>query len=69
LIAEVSQYALNLNFDGLMIESHINPDEALSDARQQLTPNDLIQLLRNLQFRTDQEESSISQLENLTTPN
>lgn len=65
LIAEVSQYALNLNFDGLMIESHINPDEALSDARQQLTPKDLIILLRNLQFRTDQEDTTISQLETL----
>lgn len=65
LIAEVSQYALDLNFDGLMIESHIDPDKALSDARQQLTPLKLIELLRNLQFRTDQEEAFISQLENL----
>ncbi|PLX15223.1 MAG: 3-deoxy-7-phosphoheptulonate synthase [Salinivirgaceae bacterium] len=65
LVAEVSQYALNLNFDGLIIESHIDPDKALSDARQQLTPENLIKLLRSLEFRTDQEEVSISQLENL----
>ncbi len=38
LIPAVSQKALDLGFDGLMIESHINPDVALSDAKQQLTP-------------------------------
>lgn len=53
LVEEVSQYALDLNFDGLMIESHINPNEALSDAYQQLTPKELLLLLNNLQFRID----------------
>lgn len=38
IIFDVSQKALDLNFDGLMIETHINPDVALSDAAQQLTP-------------------------------
>jgi chorismate mutase len=65
LIAEVSQYALDLNLDGLMIESHINPDIALSDARQQLKPQKLIELLRGLQFRNDQEDVTLSQLEKL----
>lgn len=51
LVPEVSQYALDLNFDGLMIESHIDPDHALSDANQQLKPQDLTELLDNLQFR------------------
>jgi chorismate mutase len=48
---EISQKAMDLNFDGLMIESHINPDKALSDAAQQLTPNDLRELLSRLILR------------------
>jgi chorismate mutase len=48
---EISQKAMDLNFDGLMIESHINPDAALSDASQQLTPNDLKELLSRLILR------------------
>jgi chorismate mutase len=44
----VSQKALDLDYDGLMIESHINPDAALSDAQQQLTPKDLNVLIEKL---------------------
>ncbi|MBG0858583.1 MAG: bifunctional 3-deoxy-7-phosphoheptulonate synthase/chorismate mutase type II [Bacteroidales bacterium] len=51
-IHEISQKAMDLNFDGLMIESHINPDEALSDAAQQLTPDDLKELLIRLIMRS-----------------
>lgn len=47
-IQEVSQKALDLEFDGLMIETHIDPTNAMSDAAQQLTPNDLGKLLNNL---------------------
>lgn len=50
LIQHVAQKALNLGVNGLMIESHINPDKALSDADQQLAPADLKQLLAELQF-------------------
>jgi len=42
---------MDLNFDGLMIESHIDPANALSDAAQQLTPNDLKELLSRLILR------------------
>jgi chorismate mutase len=42
---------MDLNFDGLMIESHIDPDKALSDSLQQLTPNDLKELLSRLILR------------------
>jgi chorismate mutase len=52
LIETVSQKALNLGVNGLMIESHINPAKALSDAEQQLTPTDLKELLATLQFPT-----------------
>jgi 3-deoxy-7-phosphoheptulonate synthase len=49
---EISQKAMDLNFDGLMLESHINPAKALSDAAQQLTPNDLKELLSRLIYRS-----------------
>ena len=44
-ILEVSQRSLDLGFEGLMIESHCNPSVALSDAKQQLTPCELKDLL------------------------
>jgi chorismate mutase len=52
-IAAIAQKSLDLNMDGLMIESHIHPESALSDARQQLTPADLNLLLESLTFRVD----------------
>jgi chorismate mutase len=51
LIAEVSQTALDLGMDGLMIETHHNPSLALSDAKQQLTPDSLSALMNNLVLR------------------
>lgn len=51
LLEEVSQKAMDLNFDGLMIETHPNPDQALSDAQQQITPSQLKSLLENLVVR------------------
>lgn len=57
-IKEISQKALDLNLDGLMIETHISPDDALSDAKQQLTPSSLSQLLQELKFRKTSLNSS-----------
>ncbi|TAF64993.1 MAG: 3-deoxy-7-phosphoheptulonate synthase [Cytophagales bacterium] len=67
LIQAVSQKALDLNYDGLMIESHINPVVALSDAEQQLTPHDLGKMLESLQMRNNNSENAffINQLEDL----
>ena len=48
LVAGLSQKALDLDFDGLMIECHCNPDEAWSDAAQQLTPQQLKVVLNEL---------------------
>jgi chorismate mutase len=48
---DIAQKALDLNMDGLMIESHIEPDKALSDAKQQITPQALNTLLDSLTFR------------------
>jgi chorismate mutase len=49
---EISQKAMDLNFDGLMLESHIDPANALSDSAQQVTPNDLKELLSRLILRS-----------------
>ena len=51
-IESISQKALDLDMDGLMIECHINPAEALSDAGQQITPSELAVLLGNLICRS-----------------
>jgi chorismate mutase len=51
LIPQIAQMALDLNFDGLMIESHIDPENAWSDSAQQLLTSDLGQLLRSLKTR------------------
>ncbi len=48
LLYTVAKKALDLNADGLMIESHISPDQAWSDPAQQLTPNELKHLLETL---------------------
>jgi chorismate mutase len=57
-IHEIAQHALNLDFDGLMIESHVNPDQAWTDAAQQLTPADLKVLMGELITRNGNFESS-----------
>jgi len=53
LIFDLSQTALDLNFDGLMIETHHNPDKAWSDAAQQVTPETLIQIMKDLKIRKE----------------
>ena len=50
-ISEISRKALNLGYDGLMIETHPNPDAAWSDAAQQLTPTAFKELMSHLQWR------------------
>jgi len=52
LIAFISQKALDLDMAGLMIESHINPDAAWSDAKQQVTPAVLGKIVSELVVRT-----------------
>ena len=67
MIFDVSQTALDLNFDGLMIETHCTPDAAWSDAAQQITSERLIQIMRDLRIReaSVSEEDYVSQLSNL----
>jgi chorismate mutase len=51
MIEEISQKALDLNYSGLMIESHITPDEAWSDREQQVTPDTLVEIFASLTTR------------------
>ena len=67
MIFDVSQTALDLNFDGLMIETHHDPDNAWSDAAQQVTPKTLVQIMDDLRIRkvSDEEAEYKSILSNL----
>jgi chorismate mutase len=60
LLFEVSQKAMDLNFEGLMIESHPNPKEALSDAKQQVTPSQLDEILNSLILRTQEVSRDVA---------
>lgn len=51
-IGDLSQKAMDLHYDGLMIESHINPAGALSDRKQQITPVELMKVLGSLVLRS-----------------
>ena len=66
-LAYISQKSIDLDFDGLMIESHIDPDAAWSDAAQQVTPEALAELLNGLTWRggTDIDLSVINALNTL----
>lgn len=69
LIPYVSQKALDLDMEGLMLESHISPSEAKSDAKQQLTPAELDIVLSQLVIRKKNtgNEDFINKLEQLRT--
>lgn len=56
-IEKLAQRALDLDFDGLMIESHYQPDKALSDAAQQVTPQQLKNILKRLKYRRSSSEN------------
>ena len=56
-LQELSQRAMDLGLDGLMVESHCNPACALSDAKQQLTPHELQNLLESLVIRENTSDN------------
>ena len=58
MIFDVSQTALDLNYDGLMIETHFDPDNAWSDAAQQVTPQVLKQIMKDLKIRKESDEEA-----------
>jgi chorismate mutase len=53
ILQATAQKAIDLDFDGLMIESHIDPDNAWSDAKQQITPERLAEMLRDMVWRRE----------------
>ena len=57
MILEVTQEALNLNYDGMIIETHTDPDNAWSDAAQQVTPDALKQIFKDLRVRKHDDAS------------
>ena len=69
LILELCQKALDLNYNGMMIETHQTPEKAWSDAEQQVTPDRLKEILKSLVVRDPQIEGVkyINELEKLRT--
>jgi chorismate mutase len=57
ILQDVAQKAIDLDYDGLMIETHIDPDNAWSDAKQQITPEQLAVLLDGIEWRKVGSES------------
>jgi chorismate mutase len=53
ILQEVAQRAIDLDYDGLMIETHIDPDHAWSDAKQQITPEQLAKMLDEIVWRRE----------------
>ena len=62
LLSEVSQMAMDLAFDGLMVETHPAPDEAWTDAAQQLTPQAFAELISGMVMRSSGAESEADDL-------
>ncbi len=58
IIFDLSQTALDLNYDGLMVETHHDPDNAWSDAAQQITPSTLIGFMEDLKIRKETDEAA-----------
>jgi chorismate mutase len=57
MIFQVTQEALDLNYDGMIIETHIDPDNAWSDAAQQVTPTRLKQIIFDLTIRKETDDA------------
>ncbi len=63
LIPRVAQKAMDLHMDGLLIESHIDPEVALSDAKQQIRPAELLALIAGLDIRAEKVSNPVFQSE------
>jgi chorismate mutase len=57
ILIDVAQKAIDLDYDGLIIESHIDPDHAWSDAKQQITPEKLAEMLDSISWRKENNAS------------
>jgi len=61
LIFSIAQEALDLLFDGLMIEVHVDPTKALSDAKQQITPEQFSSIINRLKLKTELSDDAAFQ--------
>ncbi len=59
LISTIAQEAMDLLFDGLMVEVHPDPPNALSDAEQQLTPDQFFSMIDGLDLPREESESTV----------
>jgi len=66
-LREVAQYAVDLNYDGLMTETHCDPDNAWSDAHQQITPSEYKRLIDTLELKseTTDDEAFLQRLDHI----
>ena len=69
MVFDVAQTALDLNYDGLMVETHTDPNNAWSDADQQVTPDHLMKMMEDLKIRksTDTEADYKAALNTMRT--
>lgn len=58
ILIDVAQKAIDLDFDGLMVESHVDPDNAWSDAKQQITPEVFAEMLDSIRWRKEDVDSA-----------
>jgi chorismate mutase len=58
ILQQTAQQAVDLGYDGLMIESHIDPDNAWSDAKQQVTPERLAEMLDSIKWRHESTQAA-----------
>jgi chorismate mutase len=58
ILQDVGQKAMDLDYDGLMIETHIDPDNAWSDASQQITPETFGAMISNMKLRHDYQDNN-----------
>lgn len=66
-LLDLAQKSMDLNYDGLMIETHFDPESALSDKRQQITPSELVELLDKIVLRNpdSDDHSFLNSIEEL----
>jgi len=65
MLAEVAQQMMDLNYDGLITEVHCNPDEAWSDAKQQIVPEVYKELIAGLNIRAEKDAGFLNSIEAL----
>lgn len=58
-IAKIAQQALCCEFNGLMVETHCTPEKALSDANQQITPENLLEILKYIEYIKKNHRSNL----------